>query len=1062
MMKTGKKEKVRRCLYLLLPVVILATSFFQAVAQKESTSLADVSPNLSSGSIRFNRDVRPILSENCYSCHGPDEHSREAGLRLDIEDYAFADRTEGGPAIVRGNADASSVYKRIISDLKSDVMPPPNSHKTLNGVEIGIIRQWINEGAQWEKHWAFIKPKHHDVPSLSWGNNDIDKFIFRKMQDADLSPNPEAERATLARRLSLDLTGLPPSYDEVEYFVNDKAPNAYEKYVNLLLSKVAYGEHQARYWLDYVRYADTHGLHWDNYREIWPYRDWVINAFNENKSYDEFVIEQIAGDLLPNPTRDQLVATGYNRCNLTSNEGGSIADELQVRYVEDRVATTSAVMLGLTMQCAACHDHKFDPISQKDFYQFAAFFNNLESSVWDRNERDHKPVAVIPPPELEEKLNEIEPKLLEYEKQFKQIREENPTAFYEWYSNADSTIKTSHYDQNTVVELKDADSFLNPIAISNASEVLDADKPFTLYVQASFENFDNPVIPLLNNFDGDRGVRMNLVRGYYNDLPYYTLQIELIHSLKNENLISVTSSPREIIRSGVRQHFTITYDGSSRASGVRLLYLVSNGRQTDLNPLLSIDRDLLIDNLSGTIHSEQPFTSGIGNNGERADNFDILEIRIFDKHLYPFETTFTREDYYRQQLQRIREGALATLPQELFENYFFKVIHPEYNQLKYEQAAMEAAFEDIYARSNVSLISKEKESEPHAYVLDRGEYDKKGERVIPGIPSALGTLSEDMPKNRLGLARWMVDPENPLTARVAVNRFWQNLFGAGLVKTADDFGIMGENPSHPELLDYLAIYFIESGWDVKAVLKYIVMSATYRQSSKAGPEKWEADRENTFLARGPRFRLDAEVIRDQALFASNLLVDEVGGPPVKPYQPKGIWSAVGYTDSNTANYKQDIGNALHRRSLYTFWKRTAPPPNMVVFDAPSRESCTVRRERTNTPMQALTLMNDPQYVESALNLAWQSLSLDNADPKVRIDYMYRRVFGIKPLKKVSDVLERSFELFYKEFRNDPKATQSLLEAGEMPPSKIEDPAQKAAMTLVANQIMNLDSFVTKY
>ncbi len=1042
--------------------------------QRPPTSFANASANMDAGLISFNKDIRPLLSENCYNCHGPDEHTREAELRLDLEEFAFANREVGGPAIIPGDAANSPVYQRIISDLKSEVMPPPNSHKSLNAVEIDIIRQWIDEGAQWEQHWAFMKPERHAEPDVEWGNNGIDKFTYAEMQKQGLEPNPEADRATLARRLSLDLLGLPPTYSEVQAFINDESPNAYERYVDLLMSKVKYGEHQARFWLDYVRYADTHGLHFDNYREIWPYRDWVVDAFNNNKPYDTFILEQLAGDLLPNPTKDQLIATGYNRSNLTSNEGGSIADELQVRYVEDRVGTTSTVMLGLTMQCASCHDHKFDPISQKDFYQFAAFFNNLESSVWDRNVRDHKPVVVIPPEDLADQLNEVEPKLEEYAKRFKAIRDANPNAFVDWYQNPESTIKTTHYEDNIVLSLVEPEKaeesestteevvnpLYEPIILDGAADILDFDKDFTLYVATRFQDFKTPVIPLLDNFDGDRGIRMQLVLGYYNDAPYYTLQFEMIHSLKDGNLISVTSSPREIMEANRAMQFVVTYDGSSQASGIRFLKRRDGWSQA--NASLPIDRDETIDNLSGSFHVDQPFMSGVDEEGVKLAKNNIRKIMILDRHLYPFELTLTREDWYRGRLNGIREGKLSTLQQEFFENYYFEQIHPEYNTLMYEQAAMQAVFADIYAVSHVSLISKEQDGEPHAFILDRGEYDKRLDRVTANVPSALGSLGEDVPKNRLGLAKWIIDPNNPLTARVTVNRFWQNFFGTGLVKTAEDFGIMGENPTHPELLDHLAIHFVESGWDVKATIKYILMSATYRQSSKAGPEKWDRDRENTFLARGPRFRLDAEVIRDQALYASGLLVEEVGGPPVKPYQPKGIWHAVGYTSSNTANYSQDEGEALYRRSLYTFWKRTAPPPNMVVFDAPSRENCTVRRERTNTPMQALTLMNDPQYIEAARKLAYQSLNLEAEQEAERIEYMYKRVFGVDPSEQFTEVMLDSFQAFYAEFRENPESASSLLEVGDLELAGIDNNAQKAAMTLVANQIMNLDTFVTKF
>lgn len=1063
--------------------------------QRPPTPFVNVSAKHGKTKVSFNQDIRPILSENCYACHGPDAESREADLRLDLEDWVFREREEGPAAIIAGDPDNSLVYQRITHPLKSEIMPPPDSHRSLTDTQKQLIGQWIAEGATWEDHWAFIQPTKPTVPSVPWGNNEIDKFTYVEMLDQGLKPNEEADRATIARRLSLDLTGLPPTPELVSNFENDTSVNAYENLVDKLLASTGYGEHQARFWLDAARYADTHGLHLDNYREIWPYRDWVIQAFNDNKPFDEFTVEQIAGDLLPEPTLEQRIATGFNRCNPTTSEGGAIDAEYRAIYAKDRVETTATVFVGLTMGCAACHDHKFDPISMTDFYEFSAFFNNLNGPVMDGNAYDTRPIVVIPKPEHIGDWDRINTEREKIKDALAAVEKMNQAAFKSWQAMEDFTYVKTDLEKEVGLEITfnnedeeehDDGETLSPANLVQASmgDQLDLastgfnfnpDEAFTLAcnLRLPAEGPDKlESITLLEQFDGDRGWRLSVANTDITFPNRYQITFELIHSLKNNDLISVTTmSERVNPREYSSPTIMVSYDGSRSIAG---LSITSGSRQP-------YDYKKVIDNLTGSVVTTAPLQLGkhagslipeefaatdyktgfYDSNADSTKAGELRNIKFYHRQVHSFEVAAISRKRL-QDILKIPDDRRRGRDSSQLESYYFTHLVPEYRALKYEEAINDLAYNHIYDQATISLVMEENNSAPSAHILSRGEYDQPGDEVFADVPESLGGLPKDAPKNRMGLAQWLVDENHPLTARVTVNRFWQNLFGTGIVATAEDFGLMGENPSHPELLDWLAIQFQKSGWDVKGLIKSIVMSATYRQDSKIEPAELAIDRSNRYLARGPRYRLDGEVLRDKALYVSGSLNAEVGGPPVKPYQPSGIWNAVAYSDSNTAHFSQDEGADLYRRSLYTFWKRTAPPPNMVVFDVPSRENCNVRRERTNTPLQALTLMNDPQYVEAARRLAERVLVSGESSVEDRITAMYTFAFGDAPISKHHEILSRSYEKFHSSFKEKPQDAENLVQTGDSHPQQGLNTVELASLTMVANQIMNLDSFLNKY
>ena len=744
---------------------------------------------LAEDKISFNESIRPILSDKCFHCHGPDEKHIKGKLQLHTFEKATAalGKKKKRFAIVPGRPDKSTAWERIITDDEDDIMPPLDSHKKLSPQEKALIKKWIEQGAEYQKHWSLETVKAVQVPGTgsTWSSHPIDRFVIQKLEKKSLSPNNEADKRTLIRRLALDLTGLPPTKTEIDSFLADDSKKAYEKLIDYYLASPRYGEHMAKYWLDVVRYGDTHGLHGDNYREMYMYRDWVIKAFNSNKPFDQFTVEQVAGDMLKNPTQDQLIASGFNRLHISNSAGSALEEELYVNNVNDRVSAIGTVFLGLTLGCAACHDHKFDPVSQKEYYQLFAFFNNLDGPSHNSGVKSPKPTLMVPSLEQAKELKELKAKM---------------------------------------ASTKD----------------------------------------------------------------------------------------------------------------------------------------------------------------------------------------------------------------------------------KKQKGALKKKIAKLEAKIPSTLIMKERKDERPAFILSRGLYDQPGEKVSRGIPASLPPMDAKLPVNRLGFAKWLIAPEHPLTSRVVVNRFWQQIFGVGIVKTSEDFGSQGQYPSHPELLDYLSYNFINEGWNVKELMKFIVSSKTYKQSSKSTPSLYTKDPENRLLSRGPRFRMDAEMLRDQALFISESLVSEMYGKSVKPPQPAGLWQSVALKASNTGYFKADSGKNIYRRSIYTFWKRALPPPAMTIFNAPTRENCIARRERTNTPIQALVLMNEEQFFEASMKLA--ELTLKHSKSKVeRINYLFEKMTGSLPDKLELSLISQSLKDFQKFYSDKSKVVLHKKTINQ----------ETAVWTLLANSLMSLDKFKCK-
>jgi len=1038
---------------------------------------------------QFNRDIRPLISENCLACHGPDPGSRKAGLRLDTREGLFGATKNEGPVVQPGKPEDSALWKRIVHSDPDELMPPPESHKELKPEQRERIRQWIAAGAPWQPHWSFIPPVRPPVPQSPGGAppepNPLDAFIAAKLASRGLAMNPEADRRTLARRVSLDLTGLPPKPAEVEAFVADASPDAYEKYIERLMDSPQWGEHRARYWLDAARYADTHGLHFDNYREMWPYRDWVIRAFNRNQPFDQFVVEQIAGDLLPDPTQEQLVATGFQRCNTTTNEGGTIEEENLAIYANDRVSTTGWVFLGLTANCAACHDHKFDPLSLRDFYALAAFFRNTRQSGFDGNVKDgaNPSLVVVDDPQDLARWRALPGEIESAKKAVEDRRQEGEPAFEAWVAGVkaeDIERELTIHDLAFRIPLDDGGtgSFAatrdgmpesaTPVGtVTLATNAFFGPAPlFAQGVTASFPEagaFEHGqpfsfgawvFVPPNYNETAAVFARMDPESKGYRGWDLWIQQGQFathVVSTWPNNALKIRTQKR-LARKGQWQHVFVTCDGSGKPEGVKL-FVDGIAAETEVENKKGV---------TASIRAEAPLTLAQRSGGSHFDGVGLQDVRLYSRALAPAEVTALA----RQSLLRTLVGTPVAQwkpePRREVFDYFLTTRYEPYQKAQAAVASLETEREGIRLKYPVTHIQAEKkDSMPMANLLFRGQYDQKRDAVEADVPAALGPLPEGAPRNRLGLARWLVAPENPLLARVTVNRFWQELFGVGLVKTTEDFGIMGETPVNPDLLDWLAVEFRDSGWDVKHLFRLMMTSKAYRQDARATPEKLEKDPANRLLSRGPRFRMDAEMVRDYALAASGLLVPKVGGPSVKPYQPPGVWEAVAMPESNTRRYQQDSGDALYRRSMYTFWKRAAPPASMDVFNAPSREVSCTRRERTNTPLQALATMNDPQMVEAARRLAEQALREGHGDADRAVDFMAARVLT-RPLRaEERGVVAVTLDQAAGYYREAPEEASRLIAVGESKPDPATPASQLAAMTLVANQLLNLDETLNK-
>ena len=1265
--------------------------------------------------LNYNLDIRPILSDNCYACHGPDAKTRQADLRLDTREGAFSEPS-GYPVLVPGKPEESELYLRVISEDETYRMPPSDFNKTLTPEQIQALTEWIREGAQWEEHWSFtplVQPMPPAVKNPDWVQNPIDAFILSRLEKEGLQPAEETDKRTLIRRLSFDLTGLPPTLEEIHRFLNDDSPNAYQNLIDTIMAKPEYGEHLARFWLDVARYGDTHGLHLDNYREMWPYRDWVIKAFNENMPFDQFTIEQLAGDLLREPTLDQRVATGFNRSHVTTSEGGSIADEYYVRYAVDRANTTATVWMGLTAGCAQCHDHKYDPITQKEYYQLYAYFNNITENAMDGNRKDSPPVVKLPTPEQKAQLANFDAQIADLDGQSKGPLPHIDTAQIAW----ENSIPRWTYIKPSVVlsqggatlEIQEDNSVLasgtNPdnevyeiiaelpsgnwsalrlegipdaslpasgigrsdnsnviltgfsvdvVPVSKAAEVLNAAKeaaekaaeaaevseaaeeggvpetdvaeepaPETDVVEEAPPETDVAEEPAPETETAEEAPpETETAEEIAEETPPENAAAEASETETAEDTepAGETAEPAEehgpwtpvrIVQAWADYEqasgdFVIVNaidDKSETGWGLESNKNPGNGRQaiflvanpfdteggvlrirlkhesehakhhfgrfrlavTDVPTIYPMGSKVSLENW----HSVGPFTAEHGN----IAFYNVYEpetkpVNTQDKFTVGSETLAWQQQthwsdeqvhndivgensatyLYRNIVSETRQKAVLYLSSNdalkvwinqtevLASNiqrdaapdtdklqiqlnpgnnalllkvvnysgpsgFFFRMesdepmvtanivdtIAIESGQRSAEQQTqireyyrrnvskdeslrkLYADLADIQKKRNsldssitTTLVMQERTDPRGAYVLERGAYQHRGEQVTPRTPAVLPQMVKGAPPNRLSLAKWLVSPKHPLTARVTINRLWQNVFGTGIVLTAEDFGTQGTPPSHPELLDWLATEFIASGWDVQAMLKLMLTSATYRQSAKVTPEKLERDADNVLLSRAPRYRFDAEIVRDNALAASGLLHTQIGGPSVKPPQPGGLWKAVGFTGSNTDTFVKDTGaDKIYRRSLYTFWKRTAPPPQMNILDAPSREACTIRRERTNTPMQALMLMNDPQFFEAARVFAERTLKAGGETPEERIAFMFEIATAREPKPSEAALLLETMQVHAEELKADPEAAKALISIGESKPDENLDAVEVATWTMIANLILNLDEVLNK-
>jgi hypothetical protein len=984
--------------------------------------------------IDFQREIRPILSESCFQCHGPDSESRQAGLRLDLHDAALATRPRGA-AIAPGNSAASLVYKRVSEPNANLRMPPAYSRRSLTPAQIALLKRWIDEGAPWKEHWAFqapVKPKPPVVANPASARNAIDRFILAALEAKGLAPAPPADARTLIRRVALAATGLPPKPSEVEAYLADTAPGAYERMVDRYLASPHYGEQRAHYWLDAVRYADTNGIHFDNYREIWPYRDWVINAFNRNQPFKQFAIDQIAGDLMTNPTLDQKIATGFQRSNVTTNEAGIIEAEYTEIYAKDRADTFGSVFLGLTVGCATCHDHKFDPILQRDFYSLGAFFRNTPQKVMDGNAGDQPPFVIVPRVEDRARWSQIEARRRALTADLSHTRASAAPAYETW--------KNAQWRDAALFDAKDVaySADLNALALAAADSKLadapvaphraiyfskagganveklpkeDAAKPFSIAVMFRSPKGGNYALAARQNSkDKNRGWALDV-----------SARLPGFHVTADDGDTIEVRAAADAIEPETWNTLVAAYDGSREQSGLDL-YL--NGRA-----ILTQGRANPIKQINGGIDVDDPLVVGRS----------LAEGAIADLKL----------------IHRVITASEAAAFGEV-DGYFLLREYQPYRSLAAEQDKLQVDAKEIMKFAASTPVMEERaDQKPFAHVLYRGAYDQPRERVEAATPSVLPPMAASLPRNRLGLAEWLFSPGQPLTARVAVNRMWQEIFGVGLVRTADDFGSQGEPPSNQPLLDWLAVDFEQSGWDVKRFYRQLLTSATFRQSAASSARKIAVDPENRLLSRGPRFRMDAEMIRDYALAASGLLAPQVGGPSVKPYQPEGIWESVAMLGSNTRFYKQDAGAALYRRSLYTLWKRAAPPASMEILNAPTRESCTVRRERTDTPLQALATMNDVQFVEAARYLAGSAMESGSSLTE-RLAYMASRVLMRPFTAEERAIARKSYDDFAKYYAAHPDAAGKLLEEGERKGDPGLPSAEYAALTMLANQMFNLD------
>jgi mono/diheme cytochrome c family protein len=1008
--------------------------------------------------LEFNRDIRPILSENCFHCHGPDSASRAAGLRLDDRESAI----DSG-AITPDQVSDSEMIRRIHETDPDTIMPPPESNKTLSDEQKERLATWIAQGAAYQNHWSF-----EPLTVAAEGPQDIDGFISGKLAARKLNAAPPASRERWLRRVTLDLTGLPPSIEEIDDFLNDSTEDAFEDVVDRLLASPAYGERMTAEWLDVARYSDTYGYQVDRDRFVWPWRDWVIQAFNENMPYDQFLTEQLAGDLLPNATREQILATTFNRLHPQKVEGGSVEEEFRVEYVVDRAQTVSTAFMGLTFECARCHDHKFDPLTQKEFYELNAFFANInEAGLYSFHTNSvPTPTLQLPSANQQEQLLEANQAVQAADQAWSEAKSSIDISTVESLNavTLDEPIASVSFDESDKsyagFELvdksanKSANKAANKSASGDANEAnsraarLSGDKgvdvgpaPFrrwqafsvALWMQTP-DRKERAVI-----YHASLGWTDAASRGYELLLEDGRLSASLIHYWPG-NAISIRTKAAIPVEQWL--HVTVTYDGSSRASGLQICL---NGQPVECE----IRQDCLTKEITagnaphlivGERTRDRGFTNGL-----------VDSIQVFDRELTQPEISAVADNKPAGSV--LADGHVAKLPKQDIVELLSKYASPPANNALAQLETARKKRDQLLDGITEIMVMRELEDARDTYILDRGAYDARTEKVSPGTPAALPAMPLDLPRNRLGLAQWLTDPSHPLTARVAVNRYWQLIFGRGLVLTTEDFGSQGSPPSHPELLDWLANRFIETGWDVQALLKTMVLSDAYRRDSDFTDETHRKDPENIFLARGPSAPLTAEMIRDSALAVSGLISEKIGGKSARPYELAVSFKPI----------TPDTGEGLYRRSLYTFWKRTSPAPVMLVLDASTRDVCRVRRERTSSPLQAMVLLNGSQYVEAAQGAAAEVLLAvgKHATPEMRLTRLFRQLTGRTPTAMELPILTQLWSEQQADFAANPDAATKFLSTTKFEKPDSVDVVELAAMSVVAQAIMNLDDCLMK-
>jgi len=1101
---------------------------------------------------------------------------RKAGLRLDLAEWAMKKR-EGHPdAIVPGRPEKSELVKRIESKDPHYLMPQnaQDEAKPMSAGEIAILKEWVKQGAVYRPHWAFEAPVRpavpHDQGTDAWAKNPIDDFIFTKLEKEGLQPSAEADKPALIRRVTLDLTGLLPTPEQVRAFLSDSSPDAYEHLVDRLLASSAFGEQRARYWLDYARYADTYGLHFDNSRDIWPYRDYVIRSFNHNKPFDQFAVEQIAGDLMPMKTLDPLIGSGYVRLGVSSNEGGTIPEELRVNIARERTEAFGATFMGLTVGCAVCHDHKFDPTTQHDFYSLSAFFNNLDEKPFNDDRPVWTPVVRVPKADKEEVYDHVLARRSALQAKLDAMRLNAPKLVSQWLAtkkDAARPVPTNgltirlRLDEGKGEVLKNIAPGANPASFKTTTMKPEWGETTWLWPDFRMQSSTRVLLGQAGDYEashafsfggwfmfraapfhpGSFGTLASKMESTQHDRGWElaaddngTISVALVNQApkegserKKENTDdkkapkkkppvakepfdyptpqdlnqkdlapnkppeqlkaekeqdkkskaeakaeakSKKSKPDETPRDNTPdiairvaalkpmpldnawKHIFFTYDGSGRASGVKIY--VSG---------LQVATSVVEDSLGGaTIRTDAPLQLGWRNpDAHPAKDARYQDIRLYARSLVSDEVQRLPFADYVAEIMTEPPSQWTEDQRHIITEFYLNNVDPNYRQIRREMVSLDEQLDHLSAGGDLTLVSWEKSTLPYAHVLTRGVYTARTERVEANTPHFLPSLPSNEPRNRLALARWTVSPENPLTARVTVNRMWYELFGTGLVETTEDFGIMGQRPTHPKLLDWLAVEFRESGWNIKHLYKLMVMSATYRQSSKTNPQRLAKDPKNQLLSRGPRFRMDAEMVRDIALQSGGLLVERIGGPSVKPYQPPGIWEQVSYPSSDTVHYVPDRADRLHRRSMYTYVKRMATLPNMDAFDAPARDVVCTRRQRTDTPLQALVTMNDVQWVEAARALAERVIREGGPSPEQRIDRMGLILLSRVPPPQMAAVLENSLGEMQKRYVANLKGARALVSIGEKEHGSSVPVSELAAWTMIASEMLNLDETLNK-